>query len=152
MINKDHHNDHDSHNDHEDNNDYKDHNDQNDHNSPFSHRHLVCPPKFCITIASIFSWVLRSSQEKTKTMVMQRFCLFFLGGEGGEVNMVHYGLCDNGEWPQWQQWPQWSQSPQWPTVRTFLLARIFSLYFSNFLSPCFLMPDSRFNCKTKKIP
>ena len=49
--------------------------------------HLVYPPKFCITVVSNFSWVLQSSQEKSKTMVMQH-----LG-----VNKVHYGLCENGE-------------------------------------------------------
>jgi len=35
--------------------------------------HLVCPPKFCITFVSHFSWVLESSQEKLKTMLMQNF-------------------------------------------------------------------------------
>ena len=33
----------------------------------------VYPTKFCITIASNFSWVLQSSREKSKTMVMQNF-------------------------------------------------------------------------------
>ena len=33
--------------------------------------HLVCPPKFCITILSNFSWVLQSSREKSKTMIMK---------------------------------------------------------------------------------
>ena len=50
--------------------------------------HLVYPPKFCITIFSTFSLVLRLSEEKSKTMVMQNF---------GGVNKVHYGLCENGE-------------------------------------------------------
>ena len=57
---------------------------------------LVCPPppllparkKICITIISNFSWVVQSSQEKSKTMVMQN-C--------GGANKVHYGLCGNGE-------------------------------------------------------
>ena len=54
--------------------------------------HLVNPLEFCITIISNFSTVLESSQEKSKTMVMQS-----LGGGGG-VNKVHYGLCENGEY------------------------------------------------------
>ena len=61
-----------------------------DHNAP-------CPPppppkkkkkkkrKNCITIVSNFSWVLQSSQEKLKTMVVQKFW---------GVNNVHYGLCE----------------------------------------------------------
>ena len=35
--------------------------------------HLACPPKFCIAFVSHFSWVLQSSQEKLKTMLMQHF-------------------------------------------------------------------------------
>ena len=38
-----------------------------DHNAP------CFPPKFCITVVSNFSWVLQSSQEKSKTMVTQKF-------------------------------------------------------------------------------
>ena len=34
---------------------------------------LPLPPKFCITFASIFSWVLESSQEKSETEVNQKF-------------------------------------------------------------------------------
>ena len=34
---------------------------------------LVYPPKFCITIVSNFSWVLQSSQNQSKTMVVQNF-------------------------------------------------------------------------------
>ena len=52
-----------------------------------------CPPppppkkkkKNCITIVSNFSWILQSSQEKLKTMVVQKFW---------GVNNVHYGLCE----------------------------------------------------------
>ena len=47
------------------------------------HNHLVYPPEFCITIVPNYSWVLQSSQEKSKTMVMQSF---------GGLNTVHYGL------------------------------------------------------------
>ena len=36
-----------------------------DHNGP------CLPPKFCAAIVSNFSWVLQSSREKRKTMVMQ---------------------------------------------------------------------------------
>ena len=35
--------------------------------------HLVYRPKFCITIVSNFPWVLQSSQEKSKTIVMQNY-------------------------------------------------------------------------------
>ena len=66
--------------------------------SPFSHR-LQCtlfPPKtFCLTIVSNFCWVLQSLQGKSKKMVMKIF--FWGGGEGGGVDKVHYGLCENGE-------------------------------------------------------
>ena len=33
--------------------------------------HPVCPPKFCITLAFNFSWVLQSFQKKLKTIFMQ---------------------------------------------------------------------------------
>ena len=39
--------------------------------------HLVCPQKSCITIVSNFSWVLQSSQEKSKRMVMKFIIYFF---------------------------------------------------------------------------
>ena len=35
--------------------------------------HLVSPPKVCITFDFHFSWLLKPSQEKLKTMVMQNF-------------------------------------------------------------------------------
>ena len=56
--------------------------------------HLVYPSKFCITIVSNSSWVLQSSQEKSKTMVMQNF-----GGGvgGGGVSKMHYRVSENGE-------------------------------------------------------
>ena len=44
--------------------------------------HLVYPAKFCITIVSSFSWVLESSLEKSKTMVINAN---FWG-----VNKAHY--------------------------------------------------------------
>jgi len=37
---------------------------------------FVCPPKFCISIVSRFSWELQWSEEKAKTMLMQN-----LGGQ-----------------------------------------------------------------------
>ena len=37
---------------------------------------FVCPPKFCVSIVSSFSWDLQWPQEKTKTMLMQN-----LGGQ-----------------------------------------------------------------------
>ena len=39
-------------------------------------------PNFCITFVFHFSWVLQPSQEKLKTMFMQRF-FFWRGGERG---------------------------------------------------------------------
>ena len=55
--------------------------------------HLVYLQKqFCITTVSNFSWVLQSSQEKLKTMVLQNF---------GGISKVHYGLCENGELNEW---------------------------------------------------
>ena len=59
--------------------------------SPLSHGPLNAPclpptpppkKKLAVTIVSNFSWVLQSSQEKSKTMVMHK---------------VHYGVCENGE-------------------------------------------------------
>ena len=41
--------------------------------------------KFCITVVSDFSWVLQTSQEKSKTMVMQNF---FFGGGGGKTRCI----------------------------------------------------------------
>ena len=63
--------------------------------------HLVYPSKFCITIVSNSSWVLQSSKEKSKTMVMQNFGGGVGGGGGGGggggVSKMHYRLCENGE-------------------------------------------------------
>ena len=50
--------------------------------------HLVCPPEFCINFDFHFSWVLKPSQQKLKTMVMQNF-------EG--ANMAHFVRCASGE-------------------------------------------------------
>ena len=50
--------------------------------------HLVYPHTFCITIGFNFSWVLQSSREKSKTVVIQNF---------GD-SKVYYGLRENGEW------------------------------------------------------
>ena len=50
--------------------------------------HILCPPKFCITIVVNFFWVLWLPQEKLKTMII----LSFWGG-----NKVYYGKCANGE-------------------------------------------------------
>ena len=46
------------------------------------------PPKKYVTIVSIFSWVLQSSQDKSNAMFMQNF---------GGVNKVQYGLNENGQ-------------------------------------------------------
>ena len=52
--------------------------------------HLVFHPTSCIAMA--LSWVLQSSQVKSKTTIMQN-----LGEGGGGVSKVHYGLCEIGE-------------------------------------------------------
>ena len=49
--------------------------------------HLICPPKFCISIVFNFSWDGCNTQEIWKTKVMQN-----LGG----ANKVHYGECGSG--------------------------------------------------------
>ena len=46
--------------------------------------YFVYPKKICIAIVSNFSWVLKSSQEKSKTMVFH----FFLGGGGRGKQVV----------------------------------------------------------------
>ena len=47
-----------------------------------------------ITIVSNFSWVLQSSQDKSKTMVkMQNLA----GGGGGAKKKTLNGVCENGE-------------------------------------------------------
>ena len=52
--------------------------------------HLICPPKFCISIIFNFSWDGCNIQEKWKTTwkVMQNF---------GGANKVHYGRCASDE-------------------------------------------------------
>ena len=52
-------------------------------------------PRILLNHCFQFSWVLQSSQEKSKTMFRQSF--FFGRGRGGGVNKVHYGLCENSE-------------------------------------------------------
>ena len=57
------------------------------HMDHWMHRVYPLPPpkkkkKLAVTIVSNFSWVLQSSQEKSKTMVLHK---------------VHYGLSENGE-------------------------------------------------------
>ena len=60
------------------------------HQFAINNNALCLPPKIlynhCFQL--FFSRVLQSSQEKSKTKVMQN-----LGG----VNKQHYGLCENGE-------------------------------------------------------
>ena len=68
---------------------------------PFSHKPygiLFTPQILRNPIVSHFSWVLQSSQEKSKTMVMQNLGgAGGRGGGGGGGNKVHYGHCENGE-------------------------------------------------------
>ena len=54
--------------------------------------HPICPPKFCITFVSLFSWVSQPFQEKLKTMLMQNFgsqtrCIM---GDGQVANRLCY--------------------------------------------------------------
>ena len=51
--------------------------------------HFVYPKTFCISIVFNFSWDDCKSQEKLKTMLMQK--------KFGGVNKVHYGRCGSGE-------------------------------------------------------
>ena len=62
-------------------------------------RHFICPPKFCITFAFHFSWVLQPPQEKLKTMLVQNVKGGGGGGGGGGgANKAHYGKCASGVW------------------------------------------------------
>ena len=66
------------------------------------------PPqkKLAVTIVSNFSWVLQSSQEKSKTMVMQK---------------VHYGLCENGEFTHlWLKISVFFVFPKWHKIQLLL--------------------------------
>ena len=58
---------------------------------------LPLPKRNCITIVSNFSWILQSSQEKSKVMVMQNF----------GVNKVHYGLRENSEFSSFHSGSSW---------------------------------------------
>ena len=64
--------------------------------------HPLSPTQICMITACNFSWVLQSSQEKSKT-IRQWLCNFFwcggggVGAGGGWGNKVHCGLCENGE-------------------------------------------------------
>ena len=65
-------------------------------NFPFAHlyiMHLVCSPKFCITVVLNFSWDRCNTQEKLKTKIMQSF----LGERGRGANKMYYGRRGNGE-------------------------------------------------------
>ena len=66
------------------------------------------PPKFYITFFFHFSWVLQSSQEKLKTMLMQN-----LKGGGGGANKAHYGKCASGVWAIFYYWPSGWPLAQW---------------------------------------
>ena len=52
---------------------------------PHSHNAPYLPPKILHNLCFHFSWVLQSSQEKLKTVVMQNF--------GGQIRCMHYGKC-----------------------------------------------------------
>ena len=56
-----------------------------------SHNTPLLPSKnFCITIVCNFSWEMKMSQEKSKTMPMQ---IFFWEGGGGGKRGVLWDLC-----------------------------------------------------------
>ena len=58
------------------------------------HNILCLPPKILYKIfVSHFSWVLQSSQEKLKAMLMPKY-----EGGGGGANKLCYGGCGNGEY------------------------------------------------------
>ena len=57
---------------------------------------MFVPSKFCVSIASSFSWDLQWSQEKTRTMLMQN-----LGSQTKSI-MVFSGMAN---WlPKWVRW------------------------------------------------
>ena len=60
--------------------------------STFPIMHLICSPKFCISVVFNFSWDGCNTQEKWKTNVMQKF---------GGSNKVHYGKCVSGVLGGW---------------------------------------------------
>ena len=92
-------------------------------------------PNFCITFVFHFSWVLQPSQEKLKTMFIQRFFFFWRGGERGRGKGKQGALweickCRMITWDQAQ----------------------FSLTCSRslFVSPC--LPECNFQSETKTEP
>ena len=63
-------------------------------------------PKFCISIAFIFSWDHSKSQEKTETMFMQNF---------GGTNKEYFGIFESGLLdmkPQVEQWLPHGKEPR----------------------------------------
>ena len=60
--------------------------------------HLVYPQKFCITIVFDFLCDDCYTYQKLEGIVIQNLAG---GGEGGWLNKVHYGLCENGELARW---------------------------------------------------
>ena len=53
---------------------------------------IICSPKFCITFAFHFSWVLQPFQEKLKTMLMQYYAI--LAGGNPCTWLLVTALCD----------------------------------------------------------
>ena len=58
-----------------------------DHFQKYHNTLCFIPPKFCISIAFIFSWDHSKSQEKKETMFMQNF---------GGTNKEYYGIFESG--------------------------------------------------------
>jgi len=58
-----------------------------------SHNTPCFSPKFCITFVADFSWVLQSSQQKIRAILMY----FFLWGGGGRVKQGEFGRTANGD-------------------------------------------------------
>ena len=62
------------------------------HRFHIDHNELCLPPKFCMTIVSNFSWVLQSSQQRSKIIRVMR-----LRKIKGVKEGACYYLFENGE-------------------------------------------------------
>lgn len=59
--------------------------------------HLVCPRTFWITIVFDFTLDDCNTQEELERSALPFFLFFFFLEGGRGVNMVYYGVCENGD-------------------------------------------------------